>query len=148
MIQKTSATPRAGVRACRAALAVACLNFVLAVLAQVTPADTPSAGPSGSAPRVHAVELAIETQADELLLPGSAPGNVVVTRCTVSGCAPVTLLATDRSRFFLGKSQISLEALRRELAGRPAAGVVVLYDGKSREVMRILTSAPAKAGAR
>jgi hypothetical protein len=115
--------------------------LTLCVALATSTAAAVAANPTVAGPQVHAVELAIEAPADGLILPASAPGNVVVTRCT--GCAPVSVLATARSRYFVGKVQVSLDELRRVVSGQPNASVVVLYDGKSRELTRILASAEA-----
>jgi hypothetical protein len=63
---------------------------------------------------------------------------------TVSACAkcnPVSLLATSRSQYFIGRLQVQLSELRREIAARPAATIVVFYDGKTRELTRVVASA-------
>ena len=90
-------------------------------------------------PQLTPIEQAIEVEAGSVILPSGESGTIVVTQC--HGCTPVSLLVTPRSRYFLGDVQISLADMRRELADRPDALLVMLYDERSGELRRLLASA-------
>lgn len=85
------------------------------------------------------VELAIETSLDRTVLPSGPNSTLVVTPC--GGCEAMALPATARSRYFLGREQVSLTEFKRRLETRPKAMLVVLYRKDSREISRIIARA-------
>jgi hypothetical protein len=93
-----------------------------------------------SAAEMKAIELAVETHANAALLPSGPASSLVVTPC--KGCSPLTLPATANTRYFVGRELVSLEELKRRLAGRPTAMLTVLYLKDSRELSRVIASAP------
>lgn len=90
--------------------------------------------------QLRALERAVEARAQQLVLPAQPRGTLVVTPC--GGCAPLTLLATERTEYRIGAERVSLETLRRFLVVRPDTPVVVLGDAHGRELRRLLASAP------
>jgi hypothetical protein len=106
------------------------LGLVLAVLA-VRPA---------SAGELKAIELSVETRADAALLPSGPGSSLVVTPC--AGCAPLSLPSTSSTRYFIGRELVTLAELKQRLASRPTAMLVILYRKESRELSRVIASAP------
>jgi hypothetical protein len=90
---------------------------------------------------LKAIEQAIEASAGALVLPADAVGNLVVTAC--DRCAPVSLLVTARSQYFLKGTQVQLADLRRAIATRPEVDVVVFYDANTHELTRLTASVPS-----
>jgi hypothetical protein len=87
---------------------------------------------------IKPVELAIETSGETLILPSGSVGTLVVSPCVK--CAPLSLIAGARARYFIGRTAVSVEDVRRELASRTRAQVVVFYDAKSHELTRVCVS--------
>lgn len=85
------------------------------------------------------LEQAIEVRASAIVLPSSAGGTLVVTRCT--GCAPQSFVTTSRTRYQVASEPITLVALRAAFTAAPGAGLTVFYDSRSREVTRVIASA-------
>jgi hypothetical protein len=127
---RRASRPVKGAGVCRAGVVILAAALGLAM--------TDSASAQAPKGQLKAVELAIEASAESVLLPSDAPGNLIVTAC--AKCNPVSLLATSRSQYFIGRSQVQLADLRREMAARPGATVVVFYDGKTRELTRVVAS--------
>ncbi len=124
------------------------VGLALGATANAAPAPSVAAGHSPASPAVVApkaqlkvVELAIETVAGSVLLPSGTVGNVVVTAC--GKCAPVSLLATSSTQYFVARSQVSMADLRQALAGQPDAEVVVFYDVKTHELTRVRANVSA-----
>ena len=90
--------------------------------------------------QLKAIELAVETRADSAVLPSGPSSTLVVTPCT--GCQQLSLPASDRSRYFVGPEQVSLTELKRRLANRPSAMLVIFYFKDSRELSRVVASTP------
>lgn len=90
--------------------------------------------------QLKAVELAVETPASTALLPSGPASMLVVTPCT--GCKPLSLPASARSRYYIGKEQVTLTELKKQLLNRPSAMLLILYRKDSRELSRVIASAP------
>lgn len=90
--------------------------------------------------QLKAIELAVETRADATVLPSGPSSTLIVTPC--SGCKPLSLPASARTRYFVGKEPLSLPEFKRRLAIRPTAMLVVFYLKESKELSRIVASAP------
>ena len=98
-----------------------------------------SSGAPPASAQLEAIELAIETRADAAVLPSGPSSTLVVTPC--AGCKPLSLPASARSRYFIGKEPVSLEELKRRVEGRPATLLVIFYRKDSRELSRVIASA-------
>lgn len=93
------------------------------------------------------LEQAIEARASAIVLPTTAGGTLLVTRCT--GCAPQSFVTTARTRYLATAAPITLAALRGAIGGAPHTGLTVFYDAHSREVTRVVASiAPAASATR
>lgn len=121
------------------------LNAFVVSLALGAALGSPAAGAATDAaaskvPKapLKAIEQAIEASAGGLLLPADSVGTLVVTAC--DKCAPVSLLVTSRSRYFLGRTPVQLADLRQAVAGRPGVGIVVFYDANTHELTRLTAS--------
>lgn len=88
---------------------------------------------------LRVIELAIETGADATVLPSGPLSSLVVTPC--GGCPPLSLPTTAQSRYFIGEQEVSLEDLKRRVAGQPTTMLVILYRKDSRELTRVIASA-------
>jgi hypothetical protein len=97
-----------------------------------------SAAPHATAD-LKVIELAIETRADTAVLPSGPASSLVVTPCT--GCPPLSLASSARSRYFLGREQVSLDALKQRLASQPATMLLITYRKDTREITRIVATA-------
>ncbi|MGQ0836091.1 MAG: hypothetical protein ACT4O5_14465 [Gammaproteobacteria bacterium] len=87
---------------------------------------------------IQIIELAIETTAGAVVLPSSPPSSVVVTPCP--GCTPITVPTSVRSQYFIDREPVTLDELKRRLAGRPNAFVLIIYDKKTGELRRLRAS--------
>jgi hypothetical protein len=92
---------------------------------------------------IEIIELAIETTAAAVVLPSEPPSSLVVTPC--SGCKPLLVPTSVRSQYFIDKEPVELAELKRQLAGRPDAFVLVIYDRKTGELRRLRASLGAAA---
>lgn len=89
---------------------------------------------------LRATHDSVEAHAADLVLPSGPLSTLVVTPCR--GCSPLSLLATGRTQYLVGRQQVTLEELRREVGRRPDAIVVVIWDRQTRELYRVRASAP------
>jgi len=90
--------------------------------------------------QLKAIELAVEARADSAVLPSGPSSTLVVTPCT--GCKPLALPASERSRYFVGQELVSLTEFRRQMATRPTAMLVIFYRKETNELSRVVASAP------
>ena len=81
------------------------------------------------------IEQSVETTAASVVLPSSPPSSVVITQCV--GCRPLTISTTARAQYFLNREPVELGELKRQLAGRPNAFLIVTYDAKTGELLRL-----------
>lgn len=89
-------------------------------------------------PAPRAIEAAIETTANRVVLPTGGIGKLDVRRC--QACVPVALLAGTASRYFLGPKAVGFEELQTSLATNPRALVVVMYRPDTAELTRLVVS--------
>ncbi len=85
------------------------------------------------------IEQAIETRADAAVLPSGPLSALVITPCT--GCPPLSLASSARSRYFLGREQVSLDTLKQRLVNRPTTMLLITYRKDTRELTRIIANA-------
>jgi hypothetical protein len=90
--------------------------------------------------QLKAIELSVESRADSAVLPSGPSSTLVVTPCP--GCKQLSLPASERSRYFVGHELVSLTEFKRRLADRPTAMLVIFYLKDSRELSRVVASAP------
>lgn len=83
-------------------------------------------------------ETAIETRAGSIVLPSKPPSSTAVTPCR--GCRPMLVHTSASAQYFVNRQQVTLEEMRRRLAGRPDAFVLVLYDKKTGQLRRLSAS--------
>jgi hypothetical protein len=83
-------------------------------------------------------ETAIETRAGSIVLPSKPPSSIAVAPC--KGCPAMLVHTSERAEYFVNRQQVTLEELRRRLAGRPDAFVLVLYDKKTGQLRRLSAS--------
>jgi hypothetical protein len=100
-----------------------------------------SAGFVSAAPQsLRAVELAVETSTRDITLPAGEAGSISVTPC--AGCKPLVLFTGARTRYFLDGRELPVADLRRALAGRTDASLVLLYGRGTTQVTRVIASVP------
>ena len=106
-----------------------------------------SAGNAHAAPQsLRAVELAVETSTRDITLPAGEAGSISVTPC--SGCKPLVLFTGARTRYFLGAQELPVADLRRALAGRTDASLVLLYGRGTSHFTRVIAAIPDVASRR
>jgi hypothetical protein len=94
------------------------------------------AGITGTAfAELQILEDAVETTMSSVVLPSEAPSSLVVTPC--KGCKPLLVPTSARSQYFINKEPVELAELKRRLQGHPDAGVVIIYDRKTKELRRL-----------
>ncbi len=89
---------------------------------------------------LRAVELAVETSTRDITLPASEAGSISVTPC--SGCKPLVLFTGARTRYFLDGQELPAADLRRALAGRTDASLVLLYGRGTSQITRVIAAIP------
>jgi len=105
-------------------------------------ADAVSAAPQS----LRAVELAVETSTRDIALPAGDAGSISVTPC--SGCKPLVLFTGARTRYFLDGRELPVADLRRALAGRTDASLVLLYGRGTSQITRVIAAIPDVASRR
>ncbi len=89
---------------------------------------------------LRAVELAVETSTRDITLPTGESGSISVTPC--SGCKPLVLFTGARTRYFLDGQELPAADLRRALAGRIDASLVLLYGRGTSQITRVIAAIP------
>ena len=92
------------------------------------------------------LEQAVEARASAVVLPSSATGMLVVSRCT--SCAPQSFVTSSRTQYFVAQEPVALAALRSGFAVAPGTPVTVFYDTRSHEVTRVIASGTLSAALR
>jgi hypothetical protein len=113
-----------------------------AALAGAAVPQKPVVPPSGIKP----IELVVEASGSTVILPSGSVGTLVVTPCVA--CVPRSFVAGGAARYFIGRTLVSIEDVRRELTVRPQARVGVFFDAKTHELTRVFVSGtvtPAKS---
>jgi hypothetical protein len=87
-------------------------------------------------------EQAIESSTAALNLPDKLPGSISLAPCN-EGCVPMLLQITAESRFFNGRTPLTLQELHA-LTRRPALNVAVFFEPRTRAVTRIVVSGRAQ----
>jgi hypothetical protein len=98
------------------------------------------AKPPAAIGRIVNTEVAAEVTPAQIVLPSSANGILVVTRC--AKCAPESLVAGASTKWLIGKESVDLVAMRTHLAANPKTPVAVFYTSDRRELKRV--HAPAR----
>jgi hypothetical protein len=93
---------------------------------------------------IQIVEHAVEATFGVVVLPSAPPSSLVVTPC--SGCKPLLVPTSARSRYYIGKEPVELAELKRRLAGHPDAFILIIYDKKTGELRRLRASLPQGTG--
>lgn len=105
-----------------------CLAALLAIAAM---------GPAMAA--LQAIEQAYELRLDQVTLPGSPGGRLVVRRC--AGCAPVLLQVTATTQYYISSqpTAVSLQELLDAAESSPLRKSLlnVFYDPATRRVTRL-----------
>ncbi|MFO7275950.1 MAG: hypothetical protein DIU56_002855 [Pseudomonadota bacterium] len=89
---------------------------------------------------LRATHDSVEARAADVMLPSGPLSTLVVTPCR--GCSPMSLLATGRTQYLVGRQPATLEELRHEVRRRPDSVVVVIWNRQTRELFRVRVSAP------
>jgi hypothetical protein len=84
------------------------------------------------------LSASIETRAGAIVLPSQPPSSIAVTPC--QGCKLMLVRTSDQSKYYINRQVVSLDELKRRLAGRPDAFVTLLYDGKTGELRELFAS--------
>jgi hypothetical protein len=108
------------------------------MLVAICLAPCAAAKPPGAIGRIVNVEAAAEVTASQIVLPTTADGILVVTRCPK--CAPQSLVANSGTRWLIGKDVVDLAALRAHLTANPRASLAVFYSADRRELKRVHAS--------
>ncbi len=98
-------------------------------------------------PDVVSSTRGIETTSQQLVLPSSDTGGLVISQC--SGCKPVSLNVTPQTKYFVGRDAVSLKDLANFVRGQ-SKFVMVFANLKQPTVDRIVVSGqlPQSAKAR
>ncbi|HVY80756.1 MAG TPA: hypothetical protein VG994_07235 [Steroidobacteraceae bacterium] len=77
---------------------------------------------------------AVETSLNDVVLPSTAGGTLVLRPCET--CAPTSIRVTSQSRYFIGGNEVTLQELVAE-SQRRAMSLVVSYDTRTLELLTI-----------
>jgi hypothetical protein len=86
-------------------------------------------------------ERAIEATSGSVVLPQGPNSTLVLTACP--GCTPRTLLATEKTLYFMKRQPVTLAALRAALSGKPDVYVGVFQSVRTGELTRVVASLDA-----
>jgi hypothetical protein len=81
-------------------------------------------------------EQAVESSTALVVLPRSVPSEISVTSC--AECKASVLKVTEKSRFFVGKQQVSLGQLRDFVSRSPTTGLYVFFEAPSSSITRVV----------
>ncbi len=93
---------------------------------------------AGAAPSLQAIEECLESGTREVSLPGVAGGTLSASPCT--GCPALRLRFDAKTRYFIGKEQVSYTKLR-EAAAEGDLRLDLFYEPKSRTLSRLRLAA-------
>jgi hypothetical protein len=88
------------------------------------------------------IEECVESGTKLITLPGVAGGSLSARPC--SGCPSVRLSFDDRTRYYIGKEQVSYAKLR-EAAAKGDLRLDLFYEPKSRELTRLRLAAASNS---
>jgi hypothetical protein len=114
-------------RLCRA-------GWIAAAIGVLATAAASAQGP------LKTVEECLESGTDLVTLPGVAGGSILARECR--GCTSVRLEFDGRTRYFIGKEQVSYAQLR-EAAAREGLRLYVFYQPDTRTLTRLRLVAAA-----
>lgn len=78
---------------------------------------------------------AIETSANDVVMPSTPDGTIVLKPC--STCAPVSVRVTPQSRYFIRGREVTLQDMILQSKDPEGMLLVVSYDPKTRELASI-----------
>jgi hypothetical protein len=118
-------------------LALACAAALLTspVFAATTPRSKPVEAP---APRIHALEQALEVSSRNLRLPDTPSGFMLVTACP--SCTTVSLAVDAQSKFLLNHKELPLAELRAKLTPSVLFSATVIYSSADKRLTRLLVT--------
>lgn len=87
--------------------------------------------------------IGVEAPSGQVILPSSIPGTVTVPPC--GGCPPRNVLATEKSRFFLGSREVTFADLKAAVAGKQDLLLGVGWTNTTGELVIIIGPAEAPA---
>jgi hypothetical protein len=122
-MQNGSAAPDLGRRSRRLAAALVALAF---------------AASTNAAPAFKAIEECLESGTLEVSLPGTAGGTLSANPC--EGCPVLRLRFDAKTRYFIGKEQVSYTKLR-EAAAKGDQRLDIFYEPNSRTLNRLRLAA-------
>lgn len=93
---------------------------------------------AGAAPQLATIEECLETGTDAVSLPGTASGSLSTNPCR--GCPTLRLRFDGRTRYFVGKEQVTYAKLR-EAAAKGDLRLDLFYEPKSRNLTRLRLAA-------
>lgn len=91
-----------------------------------------------AAPQLGTIEECLESGTGAVSLPGVANGDVSASPC--AGCPTLRLKLDPRTRFYIGKEQVSYKRLR-EAAAKGDLRLDLFYEPKSRSLSRVRLAA-------
>jgi hypothetical protein len=97
---------------------------------------------AGAALPLKTIEQCLESGTRLVTLPGVAGGSLSARPC--SGCPSVRLSFDDRTRYYIGKEQVSYAKLR-EAAAKGDLRLDLFYEPKSRELTRLRLAAASNS---
>lgn len=95
---------------------------------------------ASAAPPLRTIEECLESGTELVTLPGIAGGSILARECR--GCASVRLEFDGRTRYFIGKEQVSYTRLR-DAAAREGLRLYVFYQPDTRTLTRLRLVAAA-----
>lgn len=118
---------------CRPSRSASWLVAAIGVLATTT---------AGAALPLKTIEECLESGTRLVTLPGVAGGSLSARQC--SGCPSVRLTFDDKTRYFIGKEQVSYAKLR-EAAAKGDLRLDLFYEPKSRDLTRLRLAAASNS---
>jgi hypothetical protein len=98
------------------------------------------AAAAAAQPPLRTIEECLESGTELVTLPGVAGGSILARECR--GCTSVRLEFDGRTRYFIGKEQVSYARLR-EAAAREGLRLYVFYQPDTRTLTRLRLVAAA-----
>jgi hypothetical protein len=78
---------------------------------------------------------AIETSANDIILPSTPGGTLVLKPCDT--CAPTSIVVTSQSRYFIGGQEVTLQEMIVQAKRAAGMSLVISYDPKTLELVTI-----------
>ncbi|GEM_PF-6447612 len=87
--------------------------------------------------QVRALEEAIETSTDAVLLPNSVPGRLTLKECK-RPCRSNTLDLNEQTQFLIGATNVSLKEFNEYISRTGSQFLMVFYEPSGRSITRLI----------